>query len=166
MKKWISLLLCFVMLLSIVPAMAEDEPTYDTTEDFIAVLKEEGLKYELKSVDKDGDEVVLVENTSDVYGDVTFRFYFSEDEDDVYIRVWNLIDYDANDRSDVLEAANTVNSKWRFVRFYLDDSDNSITASFDSYLPKRSSGDITLEMLLTMHRIMENAYPYLEPYAK
>lgn len=164
-KSWLALLLV-IALLSVSCAALAAKPDYQSTSDFLAALDEEGIKYTFAGTDSDNDELVTIENTSSVYGDVTFRFYFHEDEDDVSVRVWNVIDFAPADRDAVLEMCNQQNSAWRYVRFWVDDSDNSVTMAYDAYLPKRSPGDICVNIIYAMHNILEGAYPELNAYGK
>lgn len=164
-KKIFALLMVGIMLCLACPALAA-QPDYRTTEDFLAAMDEEGIKYTFEGTDSDKDEVVNVVYTSDVFGKATFKFYFDEDGSDVTVRVWNVIDYDASDRSAVLEACNQANYDYRYSRFYVDDTDNSVTMAYDAYLPVRNSGDTCLSILTMMRTILQVVYPDLEPYAK
>lgn len=164
-KRLIALAVAMMTLFLACPALAAT-PDYTTTADFLAAMDEVDIKYTFAGTDSDKDEVVTVENTTDEYGDVTFRFYFSEDQDDVSMRVWNVIDFEEADRVKVLEACNQANYDYRFVTFYVDDNDNSVTLSYDAYLPARASGDICVSVLQTAHSILKLVYPTLAEFAR
>lgn len=164
-KRLIALALAMMTLFLACPALAAT-PDYTTTADFMAALDAAEIKYTFAGTDSDGDELVTVENVTDEYGDVTFRFYFGEDEDDVSMRVWNVIDFEEADRAQVLEACNQANYDYRFVTFYVDDSDNSVTMSYDAYLPAADSGELCVGILQMAHSILKLVYPTLADYAR
>lgn len=161
MKRWLALLLTVVLVCMSCTALAA-EASYAPTKDFLAALDEEDIKYFYKGIDKDDDEVVSIENTSSVYGDATFYFYFDEDEVNLTARVWNVITFDEADRDAVIEACNKLNADYRFTRFYVAEDDNSVTMAYDAYLSKRSPGDICVNIVYAMHNILEAGWPELK----
>ncbi len=167
MKKWIALFLVMMMTLSLTAALANtDKPKHQTTIDFIAKLEEEDMNYSFDGMQSTGNEVVNLPFSSDTYGDVNYRFFFNKECNISSIRVWNIIDFDAASRAEVLDVCNKLNDDWKFVKFVLDDSDNSVTVSFDNVLPETETEEVTWVMFLRMHNIIKDAYPELAPFAK
>ncbi len=164
MKKCLSLLLCLIMALSIVTAGAESvSPKYATTKAFMDLLEKNNMRHECRGVQKSGNELVILYNHSDDYGDREYRFTFNESGTIATIQLWNLIDFAPEDRAAVMDVCNKANYDWKFTRFYVDDTDNSVTVQFDGVLPEDGSKteDVVWMMVLRMHDIIKNVYPDL-----
>ena len=149
MKKVTSCLLALLLIVSLcVPAFATstNEGQYETTRSFIDVLQTKGLKYTYSGLNSDNDEKIRVSFSDDNFGSIVFILFFPSSADEVSIRVWNLITVTAG-KTYALNTVNTLNNNYKYARFYLDESDNTITCSMDAYLDVRSAGDTTNRMM-------------------
>lgn len=158
MKKIVISALAILMLLSLtVGALAmPSSTTYQSTRSFLEVCDREGLKYTYNGVNSDGDEVVLldygIENTS-----ITVRMFF-EDENSCGVRVWYLITYDPARLAEVEEAVNTLNAQYRWVKFYADTTDNTVTAAADIEFGDNPAGDVCRTILRRVVNISERGF--------
>ena len=97
--------------------------------------------------------------------DIDIRFWFPESNDDVSIRVWDVISYRSAVESSVIRACNELNNTYRFVTFEADSNDCTVTLSMDLIVrPEADIGDITLEALVRVYSILKEAYSTLDYY--
>lgn len=154
MKKWLaSALILLLVMMNAVPAMADSEAQYATTQDFIRVLEENELKYSYVGIDDDGDEKVTVSWNADAYEDYMFRFYFNEDQTAVFIRMWNIVTVSAGETY-ALKTINALNSGYKYAKFYLDESDSTLSLSADIPLAGSNTGDAVYYMMGRLNGIM------------
>lgn len=166
MKKLFAALLLAVMCMNLfAPALAETA-TFDTTRSFIEVLEENNLAYSYDGTASTGEEHISMANEDENFGYV-LHIYFHEDNDRATVFVWNIITFADEDFSDVLRTVNELNYSYKYTRFYIDESDNTVTCAMNIILhDDDESGDIVLEGLLRIASILKHAYPQLETYNK
>ena len=83
------------------------------------------------------------------------------------IRCWNLIDYSAGNHDAVVKICDQLNAKWKWICFYTDTSDYSVTASMDQELvDDPSMGAAMWEAFSDLDSVLAAAYDDLLPYAK
>lgn len=166
-KTLAALLMALALLLSLsVPAFAVSAQ-YPTTRAFVQALDERGLKYTCAGVDSDGDEKVTVEFVGDYKDSILVNLFFGQDQDLVNLRIWNLIDINEADYEKVLDACNELHASYKFVTFFVDKTDWSVTAKLD--LPIRegeSCGEICLDGLSYLVNIADTGYDTLKAFAK
>lgn len=166
MKKFLAVLLASLLIAGLCMPAHAVTAQYKSTQAFADILDSLEITYSLSGPDSDGDELISIENEFDNGYECTFHVYFNSHEENCYIRVWNIISYDDADFSKVLRACNTLNNQYKYVRFYADESDNTVTASLDLIFRDNDVDQIVLEALLTAVSILEDAYPALEIYNK
>lgn len=160
MKKTVAMLLSVVMLVfGVVPVMA-DTPQSRAAQEFASALDEAGLNYTYNGVVSSGRcEVLVLTYSSGVLGNSNVRFYFYLDGDSVTLAWWNVIDYDVSMVNAVMEACNSLNYDYRYVRFYTDSTDNSVTAQVDLKIDDSfDCSNLISSGLLSMIDIVEKAY--------
>ncbi len=164
MKKGLSLVLAMLMLFSVTSAFAVDA-TYKTTQEFLAAMDSRDLSYTYVGMDNSDNEKVTTKfGLGETDKTAEYRLFFDEEQDEVAIRLWNVIKFDPSNRAKVIDAVNEANEAWKFVRFYIDDDTNSVDAAIDTILPTSGSGDITVQMLGLMISVVDAAYPSLSVY--
>lgn len=153
--------LCLGMLVA--PALAATAQ-YSSTQDFLDALDASGIDYTNQGVyEETEDELVRIEHDEDGVSYVILcSFDKKEDRSDFFI--WNLIDFDAANRDDVLYICNDLNLSYKYVKFYVDDSDNSVTAYTDLIYGPHDRGDILTELLSYLTRIVDIGYNRLAQY--
>ena len=142
-------------------------PQYANTKAFVALLEEFEIEgWEVAGIDGDGDELVQFEDyVGDEY-EYIVNIYFSEDEEQIGYYVWYVIEYEEEDFADVLYACNTLNSNYKFLTFYADESDNSVTASMNLIVRENDDvAEIAIEGLLHIENIFAEAIEVLGEYA-
>lgn len=167
MKKMLSLLLAALMMIALcLPAGAEG-PALSSTLEFIRVLEAEGLKYSYHGTDDDGDEVITVGFDNDQGFSYNIAFFFKPHNHSCSIRAWEVIKIDPADTAAVMRVCNNLNYTYRFTRFYVDETDYTVTIAIDPvYRENGSTGDVVLEYMARLCNILDDAYPTLAPYAK
>ena len=89
---------------------------------------------------------------------ITMRFISTDDDNDVACRIFSFLKVPESKRGAVLEAMNTLQRKYRYVTFTLDD-DNEIHIGHDLPVRTVNVGDVCVEMFIRMAKIADDAYP-------
>ena len=168
MKKALALFLTALLLLSLASAAlaVPDNVTYRPTRRFLELLDEEGIKYQYRGIDQDNDEYVVITYTIEDDHDCRMNLYFNEDLEHCSIRVWNLIDFDEANLVDVYRACDELNSSYKYIRFYVDETDYSVTASYDIIFRSTGADEICREAIRKMVNVCDAAIPTLAAYEK
>ena len=169
MKKLIALLLALMLLA--LPALAETAeepytPTNPNTLQFLAALDANEMYY--SDVWLYGTDECLYldfdfENIGAVY---SVYVHFVEDKPLVRMYVYNLIDFDEANLAEVYRACSDANWESWATRFYVDESDFSVTAEVDVDLFGEENGVMSFEGLYNIVTSCNNAYETFAPYAK
>lgn len=165
MKKLAGMLLALAMVVSLFGVTAAAKaPEYKNTKAAVKAMGEYALDYTVEEIDEDGDERVVLQHSGEVCS-FEMNLFFTEDNEGIIIRVWDLITFDEAKMDDVIHAVNDLNNSYKLVRFYACP-DNSVTASFDLIVREgHEVGDITMEAIARMIGIIEDAYPALSAFA-
>ena len=165
MKKIISLAIVLVLIVTAIPSQSfAADCRYATTQNFLNYLDNRGITYTLKGLDSDDDEVVTIEYTGNNKSSIETRWYFDNDPVRVEVKVWYVIKYSVKDYYYVLEAVNQINSDYRYVKFFADISDNSVTAQFDMPISANNAGEMCYDVLRRMINLIDDAYLSLRKY--
>ncbi len=167
-KILLSVLLALALTLSVgAPAFA-DSAELSTTKAFLKYMNTHGDDYDYSfegEIESSGEEIVYLEYDSDAAGILSMFMFFDPDEDAVCFRAYNLIDFDEDDYKSLLQICNDINYEYKWVTFYVDPSDNSITAEIDTFIHPDSAGPVSFDLLRFFTRVIEAAFPSFEPYA-
>ena len=147
-----------------IPASVPGE--YASTREFLYQLEQEDIIYDYGGIDTYNGNKEKVSISFECGGhDIDIRFWFPESNDDVSIRVWDVISYRSAVESSVIRACNELNNTYRFVTFEADSNDCTVTLSMDLIVrPEADIGDITLEALVRVYSILKEAYSTLDYY--
>lgn len=166
MKKMMAALLLFVMCMGLVAPGFADTAGFAATRSFIAMLEANDLGYEFMGRASNGEEHVYMENEDENFA-YAINIYFHSDNDRGSVYVWNIIEFDDVDFVNVLRAVNDLNYGYKYTRFIVDESDNTVTCAMNVIMHDNAAvGDIMLEALQHMVSILEVAYPSLAVYDK
>ena len=166
MRRTIALLIALLVITSGISAFAvPNSVAYSSTRDFLTVLDNESIRYSYDGINNDNDERVKVSYSLDDTK-ITVICFFKEDTKSCSMRVWNFIDYEASDANQVIQTLDQLNSKYRWVKFYSDASDNSVTVSLDAVFRNNDVGEICRECLRHIVNICDDCYTILKPYNK
>ena len=151
-----------LLALEIAPPEAT-EVAYASTKAFLDKLDAEYFTYTLRGVDDDNDERVslTIEGEETSYG---FIYFFNNDLQHTNIRVWYLIEFDPADLLNVVQACNELNYNYNYARFYVDESDNTVTVSMDLIYKLEDAGEVVWEATRRMTNIINEAYPTLSKF--
>ena len=93
-------------------------------------------------------------------GDYRIRFISEDDDNDVSVRVFSLVEVDESMRAKVLPIINEFNSKYRFVKFVLG-SDGAINLEYDYLVRCPNPAVSAREIVIRIVKIIDDAYPEL-----
>lgn len=168
MKKMIKKGLAALLLAGIAACMPMQAlavtAQYSTTQAFLDAMDAEQLRYTWKGVDNDGDERVEVSFNGDNMSAIKTIWFFDQDLDRVSVRVWDVIKYDGSAIDQLYPSLNKVNADYKFVCFYADDYDDTVTAKVDAEITPESAGTTCVNLLFTVVNITDEAYTTLAPY--
>ena len=164
MKKRLAAALALVLLVMLfVPAQAV-ECQYEITQAFVDYLDTQGVKYRWEGVDQDGDEHIRISFGGKNMDPIVTDWYFDNARGRVVVRSWNVIDYSISDYYYVSAALDEANGTYLFVKFYTDDTDNSVTAGYDMPVTGSQDAEQCYEILMRMINILDDVYPQLSKY--
>ena len=137
--------------------------TYSTTQDFVDLLNSTGRVYSLRGLDDNNDDTValVVDGKNATY---SFRYFFREDLQHTDIRVWYVISFDEKDLADVMRVCNSLNASYKYAKFLVDESDNTVTASMDLIYRTEDMGDVVWEATTKLALILDAGYEQLAAY--
>ena len=167
MKKLATLILAALLIASLATAAlaVPKDVEYDSTRSFLEVLDDRKIEYDYNGVDDDGDEGVYIAFPDEESG-IAVRAFFDANGADCSLLAWNVIDYDEADFADIVELCNQLNADYRWVRFYADTSDDSVTVAADASFTKSSAGMISAEMMDHIVSVVGKAWPELSKFRK
>jgi len=169
-KRFFSLLLCTVLILSLCPSAlaVPDSVVYSSTRNFLAMLDESKTRYTWAGIDSDNEEHVTVGYYIGENEDFSINvdLFFTEDNSHASLRVWNLIDFEPADLQAMYKVCNDLNNSFRYTCFYVDESDNSVNCSMDLIFTEETAGSVTSEALLRIMLVCDKALPTLLPGTK
>ena len=166
MKKVLALVLALLFVIGACSSVCAQTATLKSTQAFIDELDLMGIKYNMKGLDANGNEVVTVTNKEDDGYTYTVTFFFDESGERLSIRIWNVIEYNELDFTKVLRACNSLNYQYKYLKFYADETDNTVTAAMDQIYCDGDAGDVAIEVLFRSVNIMNDGYEVLAPYDK
>lgn len=97
----------------------------------------------------------------DNMGDIDILINFDDNDRTVGIRSWNLCKFPAAKKPAMYEVCSKLNDNFRWIKFYVDERDNTITAADDAVVQPDSAGEELFELVLRMMAIVDEAYPEL-----
>lgn len=89
---------------------------------------------------------------------IRVNLFFDKDGDTVALRVFDFVSAPENKYADTLVLCNTLNSKYRWVKFYIDE-DNDVIIEDDALVAGETSGAESLELAMRMVNIADEVYP-------
>ena len=111
---------------------------YDMSEDGRAIT----IGFELKN--RDGIKILIV---------------FDPGDESVALRVYNIAKIPSEKKDDMFAVVNSLNQKYRWIKFVIDEEDNTINAEDDAVIQLDSCGEEVLKCCLHFAAIIDQAYP-------
>lgn len=123
---------------------------------FMSYMDQEGIKYQDK-----GEFVVSVTYTGDNLKSIPIMVFFDKDgEGLVQLVCWEICNFSEEKQAAGLLCCNQLNSKFRWVKFYVDN-DRDTRAELDAIIDPETVGRECLALVRRMVRIVDDAYPTL-----
>lgn len=159
-RKTMAFALGLCLLVSGTALVRAETPMAQSTRDFVTTLEEGGFSYTYKGLNAAGtSESLLLDYNSSVFGSSRIRAEFSLDEGSCRLFLWNMVDYDPEQQSEVAASCDAVNAYYKYVKFFTDSSDNSVTALVDVRLSKSfPCSELVSSSLYSLLYTSENAY--------
>ncbi len=83
-----------------------------------------------------------------------------EDDRVVSLSCFNICQVPENKKKDIYEVCSDMNSEYRFVKFYVDEDDNTVTAETDAIITPEVAGEKVFRLVELMPAVIDEAYPY------
>ncbi len=129
---------------------------YSYKQAFMSYMDQEGIKYQDK-----GEFVVSVTYTGDNLKSIPIMVFFDKDgEGLVQLACWEICNFSEEKQAAGLLCCNQLNSKYRWVKFYVDN-DRDTRAELDAIIDPQTVGQECLALVRRMVRIVDDAYPTL-----
>ena len=93
-------------------------------------------------------------------GTYKILFISSDNDNDVSVRVFSLLSVEEEQQAKVLLAINMLNSKYRFVKFVLDD-DGDVNLEYDYLVHDPDPAASAEEILYRIVNLVDDVYPVL-----
>lgn len=168
MKKFISLMLCILMLAGLCSAALAETPaaTFTSTRTVLSYLDRNDITYEIYGLDDDGDELIIIPNSDSEIGvEYDIYLFFDSNNENCYIYVWRLMEFTDANYLRVLQTVNAINDDYRYVTFTVDEDTNSVFVTLDLIYRDHDVDAIVWEGLFHIVNVIHDAYANLAPYA-
>ncbi len=124
---------------------------------FMSECDSAGLKYRDSRDLDDGNSLVVcgVSGKNNARYDVLF--IFDKDGHSVSLRVFGLVTSSEEKWAAMLDAVNSVNATYRWLKFFMKD--DRVNVQCDAIISDETSGKVCVELLVRTMRIVDEAYP-------
>ena len=93
-------------------------------------------------------------------GDYRIKFISIDNDNDVAVRVFGLIRVGEAQKPKILETLNTLNNKYRYVKFCCDN-DSDVNIEYDYLLRSENPENSADEIMFRFVKIIDEVYPQL-----
>lgn len=119
---------------------------------------EKNIKYRVNQV---GDSSIVEAGfVLDNGPNVIVRFISRDDDNDVAVRVFDLVKVKEDQQETMIKVINDLNKEFRFLKFVIHDT-GSVHVENDLYLRTENVGEVAAEMFVRYMQILKQAYPKL-----
>ena len=87
--------------------------------------------------------------------------HFDEGDETVKICTQNLVKIPDKDVDKMYKVINSINSRFRWIKFYIREEDNTVVAEDDAIIQLDSCGMEVLQCAIQLAKIADEAYPLL-----
>lgn len=131
------------------------------TKEFVKELERDDVKYRYIGETDSGKDRMSVAFGGENMSDISVNFVFSEDNEDVALRIFDIVKVPENKTSKMLTVINNLNNQYRFAKFCFDTNDSTIQLEMDVPIRQGSIGPVCVEIMLRAVRICDKCYPEL-----
>lgn len=131
---------------------------YQATRSICDAFDRENLKYDVREQEDRSFVVVGFNGDNSEY---QFLFISRDDDNDVSMRLFNLVKISKGEIEKMLDVVTDLNKKYRFMKFVVDEEGLSIDMEFDCLMSFTNPGDVCTEALFRGVRIADEAFAYI-----
>lgn len=121
-------------------------------------FQNDGLKFEM---DGDDEEIIRINFNADNVESVRISLFFDKEDKNVAVRSFNICKVEESKKPKIYEVCSKLNDDFRWVKFSIDEKDNTVTASVDAVIRMDVAGEICHELVFRMVNIVDDAYPQI-----
>ena len=108
---------------------------------------------------KDGTALKLGIGGLDNKGRMDIIVFFDDDDGAVALRSFDLCTFGPNRREKMYEVCSDLNARFRWVKFFVDEQDNTLTVADDGVVQLDTVGAEVFELVMRMASIVDEGYP-------
>lgn len=118
-------------------------------------LEAKGYHYRVK---EDRNAIEMGFNT-DNKDSMDIVIIVDDDDESIGIRSFNYVKFPVSKIDAIYKACSQMSRKYRWIKFYVDESDNTVTLAVDAVIQLETAGAEALELSGRMITIGDEAYP-------
>ena len=92
-------------------------------------------------------------------GDIVVIIAFDDDDKGVAIRSYDYCRVSDDKLQDIFRVCSEVNARFRWIKFYVDSDDHTVSLEDDAVIQPDSCGEEIFELIMRMAGIADEAYP-------
>ncbi|MDD6155823.1 MAG: YbjN domain-containing protein [Lachnospiraceae bacterium] len=119
-------------------------------------FQNENLKFD---IDGEDEEIIRINFNADNVESVRISLFFDKEDKNVAIRSFNICKVEEAKKAKIYQVMSKLNDDFRWVKFSIDENDNTVTASTDAVIRMDVAGEICYELVFRMVNIVDDAYP-------
>ena len=120
-----------------------------------AFFDSKGMSYDMSP---DGMAITTGIALKNIAG-VKILIVFDKGDSSVAIRAFNIAKVPDDKKDGMFAAVNALNHKFRWIKFVIDEEDNTIVVEDDAVIQIDSCGEEVFELCLRLASIVDEAYP-------
>lgn len=124
-----------------------------------AYMESIDMKHEVMGED---GEVISLSFALDNREGLRLVIHFSENGDSIKISAYDLVKFPSDRKDRMYKVCNELNAKYRWVKFYVDERDDTITADTDEIIQMDSCAEHTVQATVQLVQIADEAYPDIQ----
>lgn len=122
----------------------------------VAYMENKGWHCKLSD---DNERIVRLSFKADNKESIDVLLAFDENERSVTLKCYNICKFAEEKKAAMYKLCSEVNADFRWLKFYVDESDNTITGQVDAVIQVESCGDECYELVCRSVSIVDEAYP-------
>ncbi|MGN1030813.1 MAG: YbjN domain-containing protein [Butyricicoccaceae bacterium] len=127
---------------------------------FMRRLDRDDIKYRIME-SSSGKDRIRVSYRGDNKDRISLDFFFENDEETISVYCYDVAHCPSDKKLGALVAINMMNTKYKWVKFYLDD-DNDVIAEVDLEVTLDSAAEVARRCCGLAVNIIDEAYPLLQ----
>ena len=92
-------------------------------------------------------------------GNIEITIFFDDNDRTVAIRTFEYCSFPAEKKAAMYEVCSKLNNEFRWIKFYVDERDNTITLADDAIVQLDTCGEEIWEIMVRLSDIADDAYP-------